>query len=87
MEERGKIHCMHLFDHVKTGGLADPATFQGAIIFAVVFVFLAWIVGRTLRLGVQRMMAHDKHDHLDLMAVKFLAKLTRYAVYVIAFAA
>ena len=36
---------------------------------------------------VQRILAHDKHDHFDLMAVKFLAKLTRYAVYVFAFAA
>lgn len=78
---------MHLFDQIKTGGLADPATFPGALLFAVGFGLLAWIVGRTLRLGVQRMMAHDKHDHLDLMAVKFLAKLTRYAVYVFAFAA
>ncbi|HAO80362.1 MAG TPA: hypothetical protein DCQ92_15615 [Verrucomicrobia subdivision 3 bacterium] len=33
------------------------------------------------------MLAHDKHEHLDLKAVKFLAKLTRYAVYVFAFAA
>ena len=78
---------MHFFDQIKTGGLADPSTLQGAFVLAVVFAFLAWFVGRTLRLGVQRMMAHDKHDHLDLMAVKFLAKLTRYAVYVFAFAA
>jgi len=78
---------MHFFDQIKTGGMADPSTLQGAFLFAVVFAFLAWLIGRTLRIGVQRMMAHDKHDHLDLMAVKFLAKLTRYAVYVFAFAA
>ena len=78
---------MHIFDEIKTGGLADPSTLQGAFLFAVIFAFLAWIVGRMLRLAVQRMLAHDKHEHLDLMAVKFLAKLTRYAVYVFAFAA
>jgi small-conductance mechanosensitive channel len=78
---------MHLFDQIKTGGLADPSTLQGAFLFAVVFAFLAWLIGRMLRLAVQRMLAHDKHDHLDLMAVKFIAKLTRYAVYVFAFAA
>jgi small conductance mechanosensitive channel len=78
---------MHIFDEFRTGGLADPSTLQGAFLFAVVFAFLAWIVGRALRLAVQRMLAHDTHDHLDLMAVKFLAKLTRYAVYVFAFAA
>ena len=78
---------MHFFDQIKTGGLADPSTLQGAFLFALIFAFLAWLVGRALRLGVQRMMAHDKHDHLDLMAVRFLAKLARYAVYVFAFAA
>jgi len=78
---------MHIFDEIRTGGVADPSTLQGAFLFAVVIAFLAWIVGRALRLVVQRMLAHDTHDHLDLMAVKFLAKLTRYAVYVVAFAA
>ena len=78
---------MHLFDQIKTGGFADPSTLQGAFLFAVIFAFLAWLIGRMLRLAVQRMLAHDKHDHLDLMAVKFIAKLTRYAVYVFAFAA
>lgn len=78
---------MQIFDQIKTGGLADPSTLQGAFLFAVFFAFLAWFVGRILRMAVQRMLAHDKHEHLDLMAVKFLAKLTRYAVYVFAFAA
>jgi small-conductance mechanosensitive channel len=78
---------MQIFDQIKTGGLADPSTLQGAFLFAVVFAFLAWFIGRMLRAAVQRMLAHDKHEHLDLMAVKFLAKLTRYAVYVFAFAA
>jgi len=78
---------MQFFDQIKTGGLADPSTLQGAFLFAVIFAFLAWLIGRVLRMAVQRMLAHDKHDHLDLMAVKFIAKLTRYAVYVFAFAA
>jgi len=78
---------MHIFDEIKTGGLADPATLQGGFLFAVFFTFLAWIIGRALRVAVQRLLAHDKHEHLDLMAVKFFAKLARYAVYVFAFAA
>jgi len=78
---------MKIFDEIKTGGLADPSTLHGAFLFAVIFAFLAWFVGRMLRMAVQRMLAHDKHAHLDLMAVKFLAKLARYAVYVFAFAA
>jgi len=78
---------MHSLDEIKLGGFTNPSTLQGALLFAVLFAFLAWLVGHLLRVAVQRMLAHDSHAHLDLMAVKFLAKLTRYAVYVIAFAA
>jgi len=78
---------MRFFDQIKTGGLADPSTLQGAIFFAIIFVFFAWLVGSALRLSVQRMLASDKHEHLDRMAVKFIAKLVRYGVYAFAFAA
>lgn len=78
---------MHFFDQIKMSELANPSTLAGAFLLAVIFAFLAWIVGWTLRIAVQRIMANDKHHRLDLMAVKFLAKLTRYAVYVFAFAA
>ena len=76
---------MHLLDQIKTGGFADPATLQGAVLYAVIFAFLAWLGGRALRLAVQRVLLHDKHDHVDRMAFKFIAKLIRYCVYVFAF--
>ena len=76
---------MSVFSEIKAGGLADPSTFQGAVLYGVVFAIFAWILGSGLRLVVQRVLAHDKHDHLDLMAVKFLAKLARYGVYVFVF--
>jgi len=64
---------MHFFRFKSKRWMADPSTLQGAFLFAVIFAFL--LVNRThLRLAVQRMLAHDKHAHLDLMAVKFLAK-------------
>ena len=78
---------MRFLDQIKSGGFADPATLQGAALFAVVFAFFAWLFGRALRLAVQRLLAHDKHARVDLMAVKFLAKLTRYGVYIFAFIA
>jgi small-conductance mechanosensitive channel len=78
---------MRFFDQIKTGGLADPTTLQGAISFAIIFAFFAWLAGTALRLAVQRLLAHDRHDHLDRMAVKFIAKLVRYGVYAFAFAA
>lgn len=78
---------MRFFDQIKTGGLADPATLQGAIAFAIIFAFVAWLAGSLLKKTVQRMLAHDQHTHVDRMAVKFIGKLTRYGVYVFAFAA
>lgn len=76
---------MHFLDQIKMGGFVDPATLQGAVLYAVIFAFLAWLVGRALRLAVQRVLLHDKHDHVDRMAFKFIAKLIRYCVYVFAF--
>ena len=78
---------MRLFERIRSGGLTDPATLQGAFTIAVVFALLAWAVGRTLRLAVQRLLEHDTHAHVDLMAVRFLAKLARYCVYIFAFVA
>jgi small-conductance mechanosensitive channel len=78
---------MNIFDEIKKIGFADPSTLQGAIIFAVVFAFLAWLLGHILRVTVERVLVRDKHDHFDRMAVKFLAKLLRYCVYVFAFVA
>lgn len=76
---------MNLFELIKHGGYDDPSSLRGALLWAVVFVFLAWFIGLTLRVAVQRMLAHDKHNHFDLMAVRFVAKLARYCVYVFAF--
>lgn len=78
---------MNIFDQIRASRLVNPSTLEGAILYAVVFVFLAWLIGNLLRFGVQRMLAHDKHDHVDRMAVKFLAKLARYGVYIFAFVA
>ena len=78
---------MNILDQIKKGGFTDPSTVQGAILFAVVFIFMAWLMGYTLRLIVERVLVRDKHDHVDRMAVKFLAKLLRYCVYISAFVA
>ena len=76
---------MNVFDKVIHGGFGDPSTLLGAALYAIIFAFFAWLVGRVLRLAVQRMLARDKNDHVDLMAVRFLAKLVRYCVYIFAF--
>ena len=76
---------MNIFNQIERGGFADASTPQGAVVFGIIFAFFAWLIGRTLRLAVQRVLIQDKHDHVDRMAVKFLAKLVRYGVYIFAF--
>jgi small-conductance mechanosensitive channel len=78
---------MNILEQIEKGGIADPSTLQGAILFAVLFVFLAWLLGHALRATVERVLIRDKHDHIDRMAVKFLGKLLRYCVYIFAFVA
>jgi len=78
---------MNISELIKKIGFADPTTLLGAILFAVIFTLLAWLVGYILRATVERVLARDKHDHFDRMAVKFLAKLLRYCVYCFAFVA
>ena len=76
-----------IFDRFTGWGLADPGTFQGAALSAVGFIVVAWLLGRGLRLTVERLLAHDRNARVDLMAVRFLAKLARYCVYGFTFVA
>ena len=78
---------MKLVDDLTRERLLSPATVQGAVLYAIVFALAAWLLGWALRASVERALARDKHDHLDRMAVKFLAKLLRYCVYVFALVA
>lgn len=80
------IHSIvNALNGIHGGTFADPSTFLGAIIYAVVFGFVAWIAGRMLMGAVSRGLAHDKRALMDRTTVTFLAQLARMAVYVFAF--
>ena len=76
---------MNLWEQIKNGSLTDPKTLSGAILFALIFLFLAWLFGRALHLAIQRLFKRDTHNRVDRTAVKFLAQLARFAVYIFAF--
>ncbi len=76
---------MSIWDQIKSEDLANPATLVGATLYAIVFILVAWLVGRALRVGVQRVLARDKHDIVDRTAVNFLAQLVRIGVFIFAF--
>jgi len=76
--------CMKIIDQIRNHGLLSPSTIGGAILYAPFFAVVAWLFGKLLRVMVERALARDRHEHFDRMAVKFIAKLVRYCVYVFA---
>ncbi|MEO6004678.1 MAG: mechanosensitive ion channel family protein [Opitutus sp.] len=72
---------------MKNEGFLNPSTIEGALLYAFAFAAAAWLCGLMLRVAVERVLVRDKHDYFDRMAVKFIAKLLRYGVYVFAFVA
>ena len=76
---------MNIWEQIKNGALTDPKTLSGAIVYALVFLFLAWLFGRASHLAVQRLFIKDTHNRVDRTAVKFLAQLARFGVYIFAF--
>ena len=76
---------MNILQQIQNGALTDPKTFLGAVVYALVFLFLAWLFGRASHLAVQRLFAADKPSRVDRTAVKFLAQLVRLIVYIFMF--
>jgi small-conductance mechanosensitive channel len=74
-----------ILDRFKHGEFADPTQPLGALVYAVVFALLAWLIGRALRLAVQRVLARDTHAYVDRTAVNFLAQLAQIGVWLFAF--
>jgi small conductance mechanosensitive channel len=72
-------------EHVLTG-FADPATGVGAVFYALVCLTAAWLAGWAVRVAVHR--ALDLHvPAADPTVVKFLGRLARLLIYVLAFLA
>src|SRR5271166_1218611 len=76
---------MDIIKQIRAGNFTDPSTLSGALVYAIVFSFVAWLIGRALRLAVHRLLEGDQEHHRDRAAVRFLAQLVRYGVYLFAF--
>lgn len=64
---------------------ADPGTWLGAILLAVVFVILATLIGRAVRMAVHRYLDKTARAGVDPTGIRFLGQLASVAVYVFAF--
>jgi len=72
-------------DQLRNGGFFDTKTPIGAVIVGLLFLLVAWLAGRALRLTVHRLLAREPHTYVDRMTVNFLAQFARIAVYLFAF--
>ena len=64
--------------------IIKPGTVFGAMFYAVVCLFLAWLGARALRLSVARMMKRDEHRGIDHTVAFFLVQLAQIGVYILA---
>jgi small conductance mechanosensitive channel len=61
-----------------------PDTFVGALIYLILFVLLAVVLSRVLRVAVHTAMAaREGHSHLDRTTVSFLQQIGTAAIWVI----
>ena len=76
---------MNILDTLKSTAFANPATLEGALVYAAVFGFFAWVLSRVLQIAVERALARDSRTSVDRTTVRFLAQLARIGVYLFAF--
>ena len=75
---------MTILENFVVGDIFNPTTSLGAIFYGIVFLFLAILAGRTLRLGANQMLKRDSRALVDRTAVHFLTQLAQITVYLLA---
>ncbi|MDT7858335.1 mechanosensitive ion channel family protein [Rubrivirga sp. S365] len=64
----------------------DPATVEGALLYAAVAFAGAWFVARLIRAGAQRTLARHEQLQIDTAALSFASRLGQVVAFVVAFA-
>ena len=65
--------------------LLNPATLAGALFYALIFLVLAILLARLLKLGVRRILHEDTHHHLDQTSLLFFTQLSQIVIFIVAF--
>ena len=65
--------------------LSNPGTWLGAILLALIFISLAWLVGRAVRLAIHRYLDKTERAGADPTGIRFLGQLANVGVYIFAF--
>jgi len=63
----------------------NPASFEGAIVYALVLLIFAVLLNRMMRMAVERALARGSRVHIDRTRVKFISQLAQMLVYIVTF--
>ncbi|MBF0511338.1 MAG: mechanosensitive ion channel family protein [Candidatus Omnitrophica bacterium] len=63
----------------------NPATFEGAVAYAIILLTCAMFLNRMLRLGIERALKRGSHLHIDQARVKFISQLAQVLIYIVIF--
>lgn len=69
----------------KSINIVNPATFEGAVVYAIVLLICAAVLNGMLSLAVERALARGSRVHIDRTRVKFLSQLIQMGIYIVAF--
>ncbi len=75
----------NIVEQFRSGAFTEPSTPIGALLWAMIFALAAWLVGRALRLAVNRVLLKDKRGYVDRTTINFVGQLAQIGVYLFAF--
>jgi small conductance mechanosensitive channel len=75
---------MRFFERLFRIDLLEPDTPLGIVFYAILFLVLAGLVSRALRLAVAKVLARDEHGLIDRTVASFLTQLAQIAIYIFA---
>lgn len=73
-----------ILDRFLRGEFVNPATLLGALFYGLVFLVLAGLAARTLRLAVTNILKRDERHILDRTVVSFLTQLVQIGIFLVA---
>ena len=75
---------MTILNRILQGDLVNPATPFGVLFYLLLFLLIAGLVSRVLRLTVNKVLEEDKSGRIDRTAASFLTQLAQIIIYLLA---
>lgn len=75
---------MKFFESILQGKFIDPSTVLGALFYAFVFLMIATLAARALRLTVLKVLERDTGRRIDRNVALFMTQLAQIVIYLLA---